>query len=227
MSFKFGNVALSAWKGFCVASQIDEPKENIDKLIIYEDHGDDFEIVKTKDGKIYKYGYFINLKYPPTSYVRETTLLRKEDERSAISNKIFFKIYGDYGENFIDRMTFRICKDSKATVDCKLRALQCAMKDIYNSGVMYHVDQYKDIVKDYLLINDAYDEENAKILDEIVFNSSYYGIDGVAGKIDITGTDRVYGDRIKYAWSNGKRIRIKSHYAGSDEWGVSIYYWKV
>ena len=227
MKFIFGNVALSAWGEVCMCSQIDEKENEIEKLIIYTDHGDDYLIVKTKDGKIYKYGYFLNLKFSPINYIRKPVLFRKEDEMSYISNKIFFDIYGDNGHGFIDRMTSQIVEDSEDRAKAKFRILGWDMPKYYNSGVMYHCKKYKEIVKRYLEKNGINTEENLKKLDDMVFDTSYYGIDGIAGKIDITGQNWICGDTVKYAYSNGKRIRLKRRFVGSDEWGESIYRWKI
>lgn len=223
MKFKFGNVALSAWGGVCTCSQIDEKENEIEKLVIYTDHGDDYLIVKTKDGKIYKYGYFLNLKFGPRSYIREPVLFRKEDEMSYISNKIYSSISGV----FYDRMTYQIIKDSEYGAKTTFATLVLYMQAYYNSGVMYHCGRYKEIVKRYLKENGIDTEENLKKLDDIVFDTSYYGIDGIAGKIDITGQDWIYGDEVKYAYSNGKRIRLKRRFCGEDEWGVASYRWKM
>lgn len=226
MEFKFGNVALSAWKGVCVCSQIDEKKEDVDKLAIYEDHGDDFVIVKTKDGKVYEYGYFKNLKFPPTIFVREPVLFRKEDSRATISNKIFFCIHGDHGMRFVDRMSYRINKDSETIANYKFHSLVRDMQGIYDSGVMYHHDGDKEIIKRYLKENGIDTEENTKLLEKMVFDTSYYGIDGIAGKIEIGDFKWIYGDRLKYAYSNGKRVWLTRHYSGSDEYGSKSYRWK-
>lgn len=226
MEFEFGNVALSAWGGICVSSKIDERKEDVDKLAIYQDHGDDYLIVKTKDGNVYRYGYFRNLQYSPSFYVREPVLFRKEDERSSISNKIFFLIRGDHGYGFIDRMTYRITKDSKPTANYKFHSFIKSMDEIYKTGVMYHQDDDKKIVKNYLKENDIDTEENLRLLDTIVFNTSYYGIDGIAGKVEMGDFKWIIGDRLKYAFANGKRVWLIRHYHSSDDWGCNSYKWK-
>ena len=169
----------------------------------------------------------MNLTYPPINYIRKPVLFRNEDERCYISNKIFFYIRGDYGNNFVDRMTLQIVKDSKKIAEYKLRSLARKMKDAYNSGVMYHHNDSKEIVSRYLKENDIDTEENLKLLDDMVFDTSYYGIDGIAGKIDLGNCNWLYGDKIKYAYSNGKQIRLKRKLVDYDEWGVASYRWKL
>lgn len=228
MKQDFGNIVLSSWGGVNVESKIDETEKQVKKMIKLTDHGDDFLIVKTNDDRIYEYGYFLNRHFGPSSYIRKPELFRNIDAMSSISNKIYHEVKNEHG--FYDSWKYKIVIDSESIANYKLELFAHFMQGMYKTGVMYHVNDYKEIIINYLKANNVYTDKNEEIVNSIIFDTSYYGIDGIAGKIDISGCKTIGGDNVTYVYIDGKSINPR-HYkrfrAGSDEWGVDSYFWKV
>lgn len=86
---------LKAWGGYDFMVNIDERTDEIELEIKYEDHGDEFLLIKTKQGEIFVYGYFENrIDYfeNDESLVRKTELFcRKVDGFDGICGKRIVK----------------------------------------------------------------------------------------------------------------------------------------
>lgn len=233
----FAGKILHNWGGVDVLANVEETNEDIILGIEYSDHGDDFILIKTKDA-IYKYGWFLNRRgYPDYSeldkewnkswFTRKPNLYYREDERSALSNEIFFRINGKYA--FYDDTYFKtVVEFSKEHAQCKFDRFVGFMKDdIARRGIMYDKRRDKYRIYEYLKENNILTEENEAKLDSIKFDTKIDGADGVAGKISykVENTSRLYGDlitRIIYKGKerNSEKIRMKHLF---DDWGVDTF----
>ena len=82
---------LYGWDGANVLPEIEENPEDISVVVKYCDHGDEFLVIKTREGKTYEYGCYENRPYGSLeTFVRKPHLYKQFDECSAISNKIYF-----------------------------------------------------------------------------------------------------------------------------------------
>lgn len=54
------NLELYAWHVGEIQANVEENVENIDLAVCYEDHGDEFLYIHTKNGEAFTYGWFIN-----------------------------------------------------------------------------------------------------------------------------------------------------------------------
>ena len=103
MKKDLSNVILNNWGGISVKADIDEKMEDIVLAIKYEDHGDDFLLIKTKDGT-YEYGWWLNRErdfYPKYDelydgiydwtklFIRRPYLFYRFDYECKLSNEIF------------------------------------------------------------------------------------------------------------------------------------------
>ena len=232
----FAGTILHNWGGVDVLANVEEANEDIVLGIEYEDHGDDFILIKTKDA-IYEYGWFLNRPgWPDYSeldkewcrdrFTRKPSLYLKEDERSSLSNEIFFKVNrGNYCDDIVNKT---VVERSKEYAQWKFdKFVKYMNDDVAQRGIMYDKRGDKAEMLMYLEKNDILTEENKVKLDSIKFDTKIDGADGIAGKVsyELDGFTRLYGDSIKRIIYKGKerdpeKIRMKRQW---DDWGVDTF----
>lgn len=227
---------LGNWVDVTLKANIDEKIDDVKLAIKYSDHGDEFLLVRTNDGKTYEYGWWLNRPMAPNYdeldrpywsnfFIRKPKLFYAYDERSSLSNEISFyvnrKFKNDYG-------FMRPKRDTEIYAQVKFDEYIKFMNDIYSRGITYHKEGDKKFIEQYLKDNGILTEENLDKLHSVKFTTSVNGIDGIAGKTvwdDYWCDDRLHGDIIEFIFYKGKlrdisKIRMKYHY---DEWGAEMF----
>lgn len=209
---------LTAWDGYTLKLNLEESEDDIVLKIKYEDHGDEYLLVKTKSGEMFEYGMWVNIdnfnRFDHTDWIRKTELYCKEDEHCKMSNDRFFwceremfdsswykyRIYDKYRAQYIFEMWVHL------------------HDQMYESNIYYKANDYKYKTLSFLEKNGINTEENLKIVETIHFDSKRDGFDGVCGKRKITSND-IYCDSIRYVIYNGKRVWAKVRKGDTDDWG--------
>ena len=246
----FKEVILDNFGGIKLKANVDEKQEEIIAAILYNDHGDDFLIVKATDHTS-QYGYWLNRKghadyndviKNPNHYERECferlpELTGPPDEGwSSIKNDIYKTIelhmfeekYNGWGYDKILRTGL-----SKYHAEFNLEWIYNDIKRAFETGVVYHCDKSYTIDRIYRFIekNDIATEENLQKVKELETFLRIGAIDGTAGK-KFYENDFVHGDDIQWIWYKGKQIHKKYHKHGikvkrewlDDEWGGYGFY---
>lgn len=225
-------IALRNYGGIVVKSSIDEKTEDVNLAILYQDHGDDFLVIRTGE-KIYKYGWFVNRPFYPDysdldkewnkdKFVRNPRLFYKEDKGSCLSNEMFYWLE-DQLEPEYRKGSFwssrRVGKESYKEVVWRLEDIKETMKTYADRGITYDADYKKEMLLIYLKANDAMTEETMNIVNSIKWDSRIDGFDGIAGKVETNNL--ISGDVIKFIIYNGQEIDpkewVKSHYDEDDD----------
>lgn len=214
-----------------VRPEIEEKIEDIDLVIKYTDHGDEFLVVRS-NGKYYEYGWWQNRYGHPdyadldkpwaeNYYIRKPKLYFKEDYRHALSNELCRrKDYYITGEQYYNcpRKEY-----SRETAQYNFSMYLKEMQRAIESGITYHEDDDKDVLVKYLEVNDIKTEDNLNKLEEIKFSSRIDGADGIAGKREIGCA--ICGDTIDFIFYKGKSRhwrKTKRTYR-HDRFGFSIF----
>lgn len=219
---------LNAWGNIVVKVITDEDIEDMSWAAVIEDHGDEYLVVKMKDGRAYKYGCFANLKdseYILKNLSKQPEMFRGSDRFASLSNKIYelvhFYIFKKDGF-FIDE---KIKEESKASAQYDFDHLLEKVDGIFDSYAdRYDCNYHKDDVIRFLKLNGIDTEENLNKLNETRWDSKTNGIDGYAGKRDLDPDVSIYFDSLvdTYNVSKAELEIVKDD--DDDEWGVSGYY---
>lgn len=199
---------LNSYDNITLKTNVDDEINNIDLVIKYNDHGDDFLLVRS-NGNIYEYGYWLNrYGYPSYSelhnsnydfgFVRKPELYYDYDERSSFSNEI----YKHAKQNFIDDSSFDSDKVRKCITAYNAQGYFDDFIEYMNSYVPSRKIIYnfiystiKDDIIDFLKLNEIYTDENIEKFSNIKWTSKIDGFDGIAGKRK-TEIDVLYCDDI-------------------------------
>jgi hypothetical protein len=234
MNVNLNEIILGNYGGIRVDAKVDEKLEDVKLIIEYDDHGDEFLIVKTKDNNIYEYGWYLNRKYTmdydevinsesDCGFIRKPKLFYKEDDNAQCSNDIFWRLR-DWG--IYDHMSSRVQKHSTMMAQHYFDSfVEFMIDDIQNRGIMYHHENDKSTLVMYLDENDILTQDNLDKLEQVKFDSRINGIDGFAGKRSLSIDDRIYGDDIQYIYYNGKFRDIKKTKKkhSYDNWGYKRF----
>lgn len=217
---------LRNWDGINVIANIDEKLENIMVAVKYSDHGDDFLFVKTRDGKMYEYGWYIGRRdvFCPDydeliksqddwGFIRKPELFCAYDKRCELSNEIYWYV----ADRFYNRYYMKTIRDDPRTAQWKFDDFVRFMEKIYERRITYHKEDYEKRIIDYLTVNEILTKENLEKLHSVKFTSGENGIDGTAGKGVRYVGKYLKGDRIEFVWYNGKcqdlsELEINSYY---------------
>ena len=228
---------LHNWGGITCEVVTDEDVKDINLAIKYCDHGDEFLYVRTNSGNEYEYGYYLDRKdcfadfdsnknngESDSMFIRRPILFKKPDERSILSNKIFWAIHDNYS-GILNLMLDDIYKDiSKANAEYRLKITLASIEGILNTypDRMYHQNDAKDYLLRFIETHKL-DEYISKV-NEIKWDSKINGFDGIAGKIEASNC--LYGDNVIEILYRGKEFDInKISYKRNnyDEWGFCTY----
>lgn len=239
---------LNAWKNIVVKVVTDEDIEDMSWAAVIEDRGDEYLVVKMKDGRAYKYGCFANLKnssYYLSKLVKQPELFKPLDNLSSYFSELVkqpevFKS-PDSDTNpvqeicgLIYRYVFE--KGYNGILSCeKIVETPLAQHDFYclineldeifkTSDRQYFCDSYKDYVKLFLEVNGIATEENLAKLESAHWNSRVDGIDGYAGKEELDPDDAVYFDSLIDTYIVDKNDLEYVRGDDCDEWGEYGYY---
>ncbi len=222
MSNILSETILKDWGGINVVADIDEKLEDIKLAVKYSDHGDEFLFIKTKDGKMYEYGWYIgrrdvfcpdydDLIKSPNDYgfIRKPRLYCAYDNRCTLGNRIYWFVE----KRFYNRYTMLTIKDDPRTAQRKFDEYVYFMRDVYEQRITYHKERDEKTIRDYLTINEIMTQENLDKLNSVKFCSGENGIDGSAGKIEKHTGKVLEGDHIKFVWYRGKIRELNNRQA--------------
>ena len=223
---------LNAWKNIIVKVVTDEDIEDMAWAAVIEEHGDEYLVVNMKDGRVFKYGCFANLK--DSDYVLKN--LSKQPE-------LFKPLFKPFDSNsnpaqeicgLIHR--YVITKGHNGLLSCeKIAETPLAQHDFYclideldeifkTSDCQYFCDSYKHQVKLFLEVNGIATEKNLAKLESARWNSRIDGIDGYAGKKEIDPENGVDFDSLVDTYNVSKDELEIVKEDDPDEWGVSGYH---
>ena len=229
----FEKEILNNWGGFKVLANVEETTDNANLAIQYDDHGDEFIFVRTKDGRIFEYGLYVTRKCEPDMselelscykdyFIRKPTMYYEWDNRSSLAYEIYSEVrcrikerdtrFGGYSDNYKKEY-------SESYAKFNFEKIIEYMNEQRAKGIRFDQNNRKSEIAEYLKINNIYTDENAKILKETKFDMLIDGADGIAGKRELTswGISTVHGDCISRIIINGKekdpaRISMKHYY---------------
>ena len=233
MENMLNEIILGNWGGIRLNAKIDEELKDIILAIQYNDHGDDFLLIRTKKNT-YEYGWWLNRKHEPEyddlyngkcdwegRFVRRPELFHKFDYRCRLSNEIYRKFYDNFEKDYFRNKNLNNNADmAQRKFDRFIRY----MEQIEHRGVIYHADDYKQELMIYLVQHNISTKENIAKLDKVKWNSRINGSDGIAGK-RLYECDRLYGDSIKFIYYKGKEMdvsKVKKKF-DTDEWGAETF----
>lgn len=219
---------LRGWKGLDVIPNVEEKPEDIWLLIKYDDHGDDFLVVGTRDGHLYNYALYVNRKYTDFyTYLRKPELFKQLDNYANVSNEIFFKF-----ERLFRKSHMLFGYDLKCSVksDAQRRfneAIEYMTELAKTADSVFDWENKKPEIERWLQLNEIDTEDNLKKLKDTPFHNKIgeNRVIGIAGKRDITGLEWISGDHFDFICVNNKeldpeKVIVEGEY---DEWGVASY----
>lgn len=226
---------LDSYYDIVVRPMVEESDDEIYVAIRYNDHGDDFVYIKTKDGKQYTYGYFLNRRgYPDDNQILDNPERYENDPSFIRLPKVYKRSDSHQTENGLLRMlhswvikydTHRpIIWQSKMTAQRYLKAVNEEFDDAYKSGYRYELSSYRSDISNWLVANNIISEANISMLNDMKLSSKVDGADGEAGKIKSDGI--ITFDMLSFVIVNDKMIDIRDVEMESldeDEWGFSSY----
>lgn len=154
---------LRGWKDLNVLPEVEEKLEDIWLLIKYDDHGDDFLVVGTRDGKLYQYALYENMKYSKYyHYVRAPKLYKELDDHANVSNAIFFELERLFKKS---HMSFGYDLKLRDKTEAQRRFKQ-AIDYIVNmsetANAFFDYEREKVDIKNWLKLNEIDTEDNLK-----------------------------------------------------------------
>jgi hypothetical protein len=220
---------LHAWKDIVVKVVTDEDMDDMEWAVVTKDHGDEWLIVKTKDKKVYKYGCFANLKNADyiLNHLITKPVMYKEDCANT-SNDIYNRVYSDFfqrtGGLYSDREIKLYSSKKSAQFEFDyfidwLNDTHETSKDRYDSRKS-HIDE----VKAFLEKNDIATPENVDKLNNAGWDSRIDGVDGIAGKEDITEDGDIYFESLGDVYIVSKDDLETVEDNEPDEWGYTGSY---
>lgn len=222
-----GIKVLNGWGGFNVTPEVDEKPEDIWMLILYDYHGDDFLMVRTRDGHDYEYGLYEHMKDSEFNiYARKPQLYKELDEDAIVANESYFKLddvfmSSGWGHSY---RKYESQKSAQWAFDWALKYIEDLRK---TAEVVFDHEDYKRNIMSWLKENDIATDENIEKLKNTAFHNKVGPLKliGVAGKMDETGYNYVTADNFKIVYVNGKLIDPKkvAFISDRDKWGVDIY----
>lgn len=228
------NFILHYYGGMDLQVRLEEDWNNIDLFIIYEDHGDEFLRIRTKDGENYEYGYIGNRERlidcdSSDNYITQPELFCVKDEHSSLANKIFHQFNSD--RSYYTTTYQRVFSDlggvekhySKIEATRRLVEACNYLQDAYSLKIFYNVDDYKRRCIQYIKENEL-DEKYIEQMNEVKWSSKRNGIDGYCGKMKHYDENYIFCESIKLIIHRNKikhNCTKRENYF--DDWGNSTY----
>ena len=188
---------LQNWGDVVVTAITEEEINDIERAVVYCNHGDDFLLIRTKDGDYYKYGWFLNRTLYPdydelaydNSFIVKPHLYNLYDKYHEKENEIFELYYA----TMTDRFTNRVRHYEKEKAIEIFEDFKVLMYRVSLSKYTYNAENYKERVRRFLVENDILDNDTEEILERIKWSSRINGFDGTAGKIISNGSFKADG----------------------------------
>lgn len=217
---------LRAYSNIIVKVVTDEDIEDMEWAVVTEDHGDEYLIVKTKDKKLYKYGCFANLKH---AEYKLGQLMRKPEMYGKIAYDASNEICWFIDRNLYDDSSFRARKCySKDDAQREFNSFINFLHEIHEKyDDIYDSSSHKDDTIRFLKENGIDTKENLEKLNSAPWDSRVDGINGIAGKDDISEKTKVYFENLVDAYVVDKDDLETVDAYNEDEWGVGGYYLNV
>ena len=226
------NFILHYYGGMDLQVRLEEDWNDIDLFIIYEDHGDEFLRIRTKDGENYKYGYVGNRKniFDESSYyITQPELFCIEDEHSSLANEIFHQFNSDrswytttYQRVFSDLGGVEKHEDKKTATRRLVEACNF-LQDAYSLKIFYNVDDYKRRCIQYIKENEL-DEKYIERMNKVKWTSKRNGIDGYCGKMKYFDKDCILCENVRLIIHKNKiKHNCTKRVIEHDEWGIDTY----
>lgn len=219
---KIKNHILTNWGGISVKPNVEETDEEIKLMVLYEDHGDKFLIIRTKGGDTYEYGYYLN-RYGNWQFVRTPQLFAAADKWSTLANKTFEYLEEELFVKEFDNIWFPTKKPRICSKEYAQRIFDNIIKyfdEIYASKTYYGEPYYKGEVLKFLKNNKIDTPDNLNKYEAIKWTSKIDGIDGVAGK-RVYSNNCVNCDRIIKLYYNGRYRKLPHMRETEDEYGFT------
>lgn len=227
------NLILGNWGGIRLRAEIEEKLEDIDLIIKYNDHGDDFLVIRS-NGKYYEYGYWLNRKFQPEydviissqrdyGFIRKPKLFCAFDKNCILANKIYFDMKHRFYETEWMRSDFIRKEYDQSYAQYSFDKFIEYMGEVYDKGIIYHQEDIRRDAEKYLETNGILTQENINKLDEVKWTSRIDEVDGIAGKKECD--TYISGDKIEFIFYKGKPLhwrKTKRRYY-RDDWGFSIF----
>lgn len=230
----FESIKLNAYGGYLFSANVEEKAEDINLAVLYSNHGDDYLFVKTKDGKSYTYGMFVNLKDVPDepeklgpSYVRKPVIYKKINRYCTVSNDTFRSLKSFYeGEG--NYKPFYSTGHAQTMFDIAIDALYKA----FNSDEFYNLENRRFDMEYALEKNNIGTKDNIMKLADAPFASrGNGGVDGIAGKLEESDDEYLFVDSVIAVFHDGKDLNEKEYIITtddeSDEWGYPNNYFPI
>ena len=226
------NFILHYYGGMDLQVRLEEDWNDIDLFIVYEDHGDEFLRIRTKDGSVYEYGYVGNRKRildEGIYYTTQPELFCIEDKHSTLANKIFHQFNSDgswytttYKKVFSDLGGVEK-HENKMTAIRRLVIACNYLQDAYSLKIFYNVEDYKRRCIQYIKENEL-DEKYIEQMDKVKWTSKRNGIDGYCGKLKYFDKDSILCENVNLIIHKNKiKHNCTKREINFDEWGVSTY----
>lgn len=213
---------LEAYGDIVVKVVTDEDVEDMEWAVVLEDHDDEYLVVKTKDKEVYRYGCFENLKHSKC-LVKEPELYGKLDSTAA--NDIHrLVIYNLRSWHFNSPRKCLSKEEAQIDFDYFINRLNGIHEQ---TKCIYDCNCYKMDVVEFLRENDIETMENVRKLNFAKWDSKVDGVDGIAGKEDISDWDQIYFETIGDVYVVQKEdLEVVENY-DTDEWGFGGYYLNI
>ena len=227
------NLILGNWGGITLKAEIEEKMEDIDLAIKYNDHGDQFLVVRS-NGEYYEYGYYLNGRWyydyntvinnskNDYGFIRKPKLFCAVDEYSSLANEIYFYVEREFYNTgmFINKTIKK--EYSKGYAQLVFDDFIEYMDTVHKKKIIYDIGKYnyRQKVEKYLECNEILTQENIVKLDAVKWDSKVNGIDGITGKRKCG--DYIIWDKIEFIYHKGKPVhwrKTKRRYTDDDEWG--------
>lgn len=217
------NYILTNWGGYNVKPNVEETDDEIKLMVLYEDHGDKFIIIRTKEGNTYEYGYYLNRSNGYWGFVRTPQLFTAVDKWSTLANRTFAYLEERLFKEEFTNIWFpikkpRIC--SKAYAQEIFNNIVVYFDEIYALKIHYEEPYHKEEVLKFLKNNEIDTQDNLKRYEAIKWTSKIDGIDGIAGKRPYD-RDYIKCDRIIKLWYNGRYRKLPSMKTTEDDYGCT------
>lgn len=217
------NHILTNWGGISVKPNVEETDDEIKLMVLYEDYGDKFILIRTKEGNTFEYGYYLNRPNSYWGFIRTPQLFTVVDKYSSLANRTYGYLDEELFEEEFTKIWFptkkpRICSQAYAQ-----RIFDNIIKyfdEIYSLKIHYEEPYYKGEVLKFLKNNGIDTRDNLEKYEAIKWTSKIDGIDGIAGKRPYN-SDYINCDKIIKLWYNGRYRKLPSMRINEDDYGCT------
>lgn len=183
---------------------LEEKLDDILWMLHYEDHGDTFYIVYTKDDKIFAYGWW-NDRYHFGSYIRDHKLFAK---KASGYEDPFKKKSSGISLTWDIRYTIEHYLDDHDVSDWfyqeRFNKIIENLIQAYDTGYMYNWTKYKADISKFLVNHQLDTEKNLEALENAPWTSiQINGCIGIAAKEDQTNRAGIRCDSLLSVWDEG------------------------